>query len=366
VHPVSLTLCDFQFASSIPLMKKPRFRRVLAIETSCDDTSVAIVDDARRVLALKSLNQDDVHAPFGGVIPELACRNHTQRLLPLLEEVLLESGFDWDEIDGIVVTSKPGLIGSLLVGVATAKTLAYLKGKPLIGVNHVEGHLHAPLLKFGDYAPPEDFTYPFIGLCVSGGHTSLHHVKALGKYILLGRTVDDAAGEAFDKFGKLLGLGYPAGFRVDQLAQGGNKKAFTFPRPMMKKGDLNFSFSGLKTAGLLVLRDDPRALEQKADVCASYQEAIVDVLVEKLRRAVEKTGVRRAVITGGVSANSRLREAAREWAADEGVELLIPPLKLCTDNAAMIGLVGLLRFMKGERSPLSLSPEAFMKVSELV
>lgn len=342
-----------------------KIKCVLAIETSCDDTSVALVEAPGKVLAVRSLNQDDLHAPFGGVIPELACRNHTLALLPLLNEVFVESGIGWKDIDGIAVTSKPGLIGSLLVGVSTAKTLAYLNDKPLIGVNHIEGHLHAPLLTFGDYAPPPDFDYPFVGLCVSGGHTSLHHVKALGKYTLLGRTLDDAAGEAFDKFGKLIGLGYPAGAKLDKLARGGRRDAFDFPRPLMKKDELNFSFSGLKTAGMMLVRERPEVLENKSDVCASYQEAIVDVLVAKLKRAVEKTGLKRAVITGGVSANSRLREAAQNWAAADGVQLLIPPLKLCTDNAAMIGLVGLLRLARGEKSDLKLSPEAFMKVSEL-
>jgi N6-L-threonylcarbamoyladenine synthase len=337
-----------------------RHRLILAIETSCDDTSVALVNDNDFVVGMKSQNQDDVHAPYGGVIPELACRNHTLRILPLLDQLLKETGTSWKQIDGIAVTSKPGLIGSLLIGVTTAKSLAYLHDLPLIGVNHLEGHLHAPLLKNQDYAPPEDFDYPFVGLCVSGGHTSLYNVKALGKYTLLGRTLDDAAGEAFDKFGKLLGLGYPAGHLVDKLSREGNIKAYDFPRPLLKNKNLDFSFSGLKTAGQLMLQKELAKGEVseviKADLCASYQEAIIDVLIEKLKRAVEKTKSKRAVITGGVSANSRLRAAATEWAKKAGVELLIPPLKFCTDNAAMIGLVGLRRF----QSALDLSPEAFM------
>ncbi len=343
------------------------FDLVLAIETSCDDTSVALVNSSREVVGLRSVSQDDVHAPFGGVIPELACRNHTMKLLPLVNEVLSQAGVEWDSIDGIAVTVKPGLIGSLLVGVTTAKTLAFIYDKPLIGVNHIEGHIHAPFLKFGEYSPPADFDYPFVGLCVSGGHTSLYHVKSLGKYELIGRTLDDAAGEAFDKFGKQIGLGYPAGRHIDDLAKGGNVAAFDFPRAMMKKGDLNFSFSGLKTSGSMLVKKDPSIAESsKSDLCASYQEAIVDVLVEKLQRGVVAAGVKRVVVTGGVSANSRLRLRLEAWALAEGIVCLVPPIQLCTDNAAMIGLVGLLRLNIGERSKLTLSPEAYLKVSELV
>jgi N6-L-threonylcarbamoyladenine synthase len=345
---------------------------VLAIETSCDDTSVALVDHSGFVLEMKSQNQDSIHAPFGGVIPELACRNHTLRILPLLDDLMLSARVKWRDIVGIAVTSKPGLVGSLLIGVTTAKTLAYLHDLPIIGVNHLEGHLHAPLLKSSSYRPPENFTYPFVGLCVSGGHTSLYFVKALGKYTLLGRTLDDAAGEAFDKFGKILGLGYPAGHLVDKLSRQSkaNPKAFRFPRALMKKGSLDFSFSGLKTAGSLEvqkLKIENQNLSEavKINLCASYQEAVVDVLIEKLFRATESMKCGRAVITGGVSANSRLREAALLEAKKRDVELLIPPLEFCTDNAAMIGYVGMKRLSRGEKSDLSLSPESFMKVSEL-
>jgi N6-L-threonylcarbamoyladenine synthase len=346
------------------------FKTVLAFETSCDDTSVALVAADGTVLGVKSQNQDEVHAPFGGVIPELACRNHTMRILPLLDELLRETKISWGQIDGISVTSKPGLIGALLIGVTVAKTLSMIHKKPLIGVNHLEGHLHAPLLRDESYSPHEGFDYPFLGLCVSGGHTSLYHVKGLGRYKLLGRTLDDAAGEAFDKFGKLIGLGYPAGAKLDQVAKGGDIKAYEFPRALMKKGDLNFSFSGLKTAGSLEVQKlgglSSLKREQISDLCASYQEAIVDVLVEKTARALESTGLKRAVITGGVSANSRLRDRASEKLKTMAVELLIPPIRFCTDNAAMIGYVGLKRLNRGERSDLKLSPEAFMKVAELV
>jgi len=347
-------------------MKKV-FNICLAIETSCDDTSVALVDKSGFVLAQKSQNQDSVHSPFGGVIPELACRNHTMRLLPLLDELFEESKLDWKKVDGIAVTSKPGLIGALLVGVTVAKTLSLLYDLPIVGVNHLEGHLHAPLLRDDQYKPDEEFTYPFVGLCVSGGHTSLYNVKAFGKYQLLGRTVDDAAGEAFDKFGKILGLGYPAGAKVDLLAKSGNRKAFNFPKAFMKKDDLQFSFSGLKTAGSLKIKELGLNLTEsvKADLCASYQEVIVEVLVEKTLRALKKTGLKRAVITGGVSANSRLRElAAAEFNKSE-VKFLIPPMRYCTDNAAMIGIAGIRRLQKGQNDSLKLHPEAFMKVAQL-
>lgn len=346
---------------------KKQVKLVLGFETSCDDTSVALVESSGFVRGSLTQNQDDTHAPYGGVIPELACRNHTMRILPLLDELLKKTKVTWGEVDGIAVTSKPGLIGSLLVGVTVAKTLAAVHDKPLIGVNHLEGHLHAPLLRDDTYAPSEGFDYPFVGLCVSGGHTSLYAVKGLGKYQLLGRTLDDAAGEAFDKFGKFLGLGYPAGHRVDKLAAGGNTEAFEFPRALMKqKNNLDFSFSGLKTAGSLKIKELGGAEKFVPDLCASYQEAVVDVLVEKTLWAVKKTGLQRVVITGGVSANSRLRKLASERLGAQGVELLIPPLKFCTDNAAMIALVGLRRLERGEKSRLTLSPEAFMKVAELV
>jgi len=341
---------------------------VLALETSCDDTSVALVDESGSVLAVQSVNQDDIHRPYGGVIPELACRNHTMRLLPLIESIFKEAGKTWNDVDGICVTSKPGLIGSLMVGVTTAKTLAYVKGLPLLGVNHLEGHLHAPFLRLGTVSPPSNFGYPFVGLCVSGGHTSLYHVEDLGRYTLLGKTVDDAAGEAFDKFSKLMGLGYPGGAIVDKLAHGGDVGAYGFPRAFKQRGNLNFSFSGLKTAALLVIEkmDDKEFEREKSNLCASYQEAIVDVLVDKLAQAVEKVKTPNAVITGGVAANSRLRERMQAWANQKGICLVVPPPQFCTDNAAMIGYVGIKRMARDERSDLSLTASAFMKVAELV
>jgi N6-L-threonylcarbamoyladenine synthase len=349
---------------------KKIFNICLAIETSCDDTSVALVHSSGSVLGLKSQNQDDVHGPFGGVIPELACRNHTMRILPLIQELFKESKITWKEIDGVAVTSKPGLIGALLVGVTVAKTLAMLHDLPVVGVNHLEGHIHAPFLKDEGYGPPPDFDYPFVGLCVSGGHTSLYEIKKFGKYRLLGRTVDDAAGEAFDKFGKKLGLGYPAGAKVDFLSLKGDAKTFKFPRAFMKKDDLQFSFSGLKTSGHLKIAEMTSELgelsdETRANLCASYQEAIVEVLIEKLLRALNLTGLKTAVITGGVSANSRLRALAEEKLKAQGYTSVVPPLRFCTDNAAMIGMVGIKRLNLGEDDSFKLTPQAFMKIAEL-
>lgn len=332
--------------------------KVLAIETSCDDTSVAVVDDSGRVHAVLSRNQDSSHQPFGGIVPEIACRNHTQFLLPLIDDVLRCSNTIWDGIDGICVTSRPGLIGSLLVGVVTAKSLALALGKPLIGVNHLEGHLLAPYLMDAKYTPRYQRQYPSLGLVISGGHTSLYRLVSPGKYLLLGETVDDAAGEAFDKLAKMLGLGFPGGAVVDFHAQSGSAQAFEFPRPMMRSESLNFSFSGLKTAAYRMIHSlSIEEIKAKMnDLCASYQEAIVDVLLAKLALALKRVEARQVIVTGGVSANSRLRQRATEWADENKIDLLIPPLRFCTDNAAMIGLAGIERLMRNESDTMQLGP----------
>ena len=345
---------------------------ILAFESSCDDTSVALMDAQGIVLALRSQNQDAVHAPYGGVFPELACRNHTRWILPLLDQVFSDSGAQWKDVKAIAVTARPGLIGSLMVGVTTAKALALAKGLPLIDVNHLEGHLHACFVDRTSKGGA--LNYPFLGLCVSGGHTALYLVKGLGKYEKLGQTLDDAAGEAFDKFGKLIGLGYPAGPVVDKRAAGGDAKAYAFPRPLVKRNkDLNFSFSGLKTAGLEQVRrlapagsESDSSFDEKtiANLCASYQEAIVDVLIEKLVRAVKKTGIKTVVITGGVAANSRLRSRAEDWAKTIGVAVHTPPRSLCADNAAMIAYVGLQKYKAKQFTDLSLSPQALSNPKE--
>jgi N6-L-threonylcarbamoyladenine synthase len=333
---------------------------VLAIETSCDDTSVAVLDGQGQVLAMMAANQDSSHKPFGGVVPEVASRRHIENLLPLIQQTVQKSGVDWLDITGIAVTSRPGLIGSLLVGVVTAKTLSLVHKIPFIGVNHIEGHLLAALLRDTDYTPPEGFRFPYLGLAVSGGHTHLFECQSKGHYRLLGQTVDDAAGEAFDKFAKMLGLGFPGGVQVDSTAKGGDSKAFAFPRALQHSDGFDFSFSGLKTAGQRTL--DSLSAEEKADrqkdLCASFQEAIVDVLIDRLVRASKKTGLKNWTITGGVSANSRLRERAVKAAAENGAILALPPIRYCTDNAAMIGLAGLYRLQNKESSPQDLSPSA--------
>lgn len=333
---------------------------ILGIETSCDDTSVAVLSLDGEVKGLLSANQDSAHRPFGGVVPEVASRQHTENLLPLIDRVLHSSDIRWSDITGIAVTSRPGLIGSLLVGVVTAKTLALANDVPFVGVNHIEGHLLAALLRDESYSPPSGFEFPYLGLAVSGGHTHLFACEEPGKYKLLGHTVDDAAGEAFDKFAKMLKLGFPGGVQVDRLAVKGNSKAFQFPRGLLHEDNLNFSFSGLKTAGMRALEAlKPEEIEaKKSDLCASYQEAIVEVLIEKLKKASAKTGLKNWTVTGGVSANSRLRVRAQEAATALGATLALPPLRYCTDNAAMIALAGLFKIKNGETSPQDLSPSA--------
>lgn len=333
-------------------------KKVLAIETSCDDTSVAIVDHTGWVIALVSATKDLDHEPYGGIVPEIASRNHSIVLLPLIDQIFLKANLNWNDIDGIAVTTRPGLIGALIVGLVTAKSLAQLKSKPLIGINHLEGHLLAPFLKDQDYAPPEDFTYPYIGFAISGGHTSLYYIESLGRYRVLGTTRDDAAGEAFDKFAKMAGLGFPGGVRVDQIAKTGKTDAFDFPRSMIHEDNFEMSFSGLKASGQRLLESMSKEEIQNhlPDLCASFQEAIVDVLLKKLDLAAKKLNCRQIILTGGVSANTRLRERAEVLAKQKGYRLVVPPIRYCTDNAAMIGLVGILRMNQGEFADMTLAP----------
>ncbi len=330
--------------------------KVLAIETSCDDTSVALVGADGYVHALLSASQDDDHAKFGGIVPEIACRNHSFHLLPLIDQVI--KNHSWESIDGIAVTNRPGLVGSLIVGLVTAKTLAQAKLKPFIGVNHLEGHLLAPFLRDEDYSPQFSFDQKCIALAVSGGHSSLYEIRGVGEYYVLGETRDDAAGEAFDKFAKMLGLGFPGGVKVDRLAQAGDSSAYAFPRGLIKEETFDFSFSGLKSSAHRLLETMTRdEVESKIEnLCASFQRAICDVLIAKLDRAVNHLKHEHVVVTGGVSANSSLRSMATEWAKQKGVSLQIPPLRYCTDNAAMIGYAGILRMNQGERSDLQLGP----------
>lgn len=334
------------------------FKKILAVETSCDDTSVAIVQDDGFVIQMLSASQDKEHELYGGIVPEIASRNHSIVLLRLIEKVLTETNLNYSDIDGFAVTNRPGLIGSLIVGIMTVKSLSHSLKKPYIGVNHLEGHLLAPFLKDSSYAPPEDFGYPFIALAVSGGHSSIYLVKGPSDYTIVGMTKDDAAGEAFDKFGKMVGLGFPGGVRVDQLSKAGNKKAYDFPRSLVHDESLMMSFSGLKSsAHRLVSALSPDEIKNNlADLCASFQEAIVDVLMSKLVQASKAYKIKRLVITGGVSANSRLRERCEELRS-KGFQIVIPPIRYCTDNAAMIGYTGVIQLNQGCSSDLNLGPQ---------
>jgi N6-L-threonylcarbamoyladenine synthase len=327
--------------------------RVLGIETSCDETAAAVVEDGRRALSDVVSTQIEIHRRWGGVVPELASRNHVVQVMPVVDEALSRAGVTPAEIDAVAVTSGPGLVGALLVGVQVAKALAAAWGKPLVRVNHLEGHLVAAFLS--EDAPG----FPYLGLVVSGGHTSLYAVRAFGDYRLLGHTRDDAAGEAFDKGAKLLGLPYPGGVAIDRLAKEGDAKAIRFPKAIVKGADLDFSFSGLKTALLHHVKrhgvPDGRAL---ADLCASYQEAIVRALVEKLFRAARRLQFERVVLSGGVAANSRLRAAVAERAREyEGMKVYLPAPRLCTDNAAMIAVAGTHALLRGERAGPELSAD---------
>lgn len=333
-------------------------RPILAIETSCDDTSVALVRADGFVVGLFSANQDLKHAPYGGIVPEIASRSHTDVLMPLIDVALTQTQMSFRDLCAIAVTAEPGLLGSLLVGVVTAKSLALGWNLPLVSVNHIEGHLLAPLLRDATSAPPEGFQFPYLALAVSGGHTSLFVVHELGHYEEIGTTRDDAAGEAFDKFAKMVGLGYPGGALIDRTAVGGNPSAFPFPKALRDEENLDFSFSGLKSSAHRLITDLGEAKVQSSlsDLCASYQATIVETLLEKLAWAQKKTKLRRVAITGGVSANSELRKKSEAWAKSCGVSLVIPKLSYCTDNAAMIGYAGYLRFLRGERATLDLAP----------
>ena len=319
--------------------------RVLGIETSCDETGLALYDEARGLLAQRLHSQVDMHRAYGGVVPELASRDHIRRVLPLLDECLEEVRLGREAIDGIAVTTGPGLAGALLVGASIGHALGLALGRPVVGVHHLEGHLLSPLL--ADPAP----AFPFVALLVSGGHTQLMRVDGFGNYRLLGETVDDAAGEAFDKTAQLLGLGYPGGPAVSHLADSGRPGAFSFPRPMLHSGNLDFSFSGLKTAVLTAVRRIEVTCEQaRADVARAFVDAVVDVLAAKSRAALRATQLARLVVAGGVGANRQLRARLGTASAAEGFELFFPPLDLCTDNGAMIARAGLVRLRAGQRS----------------
>ena len=323
---------------------------VLGIESSCDETAAAVLADGRRVLSNVVASQDAIHAPYGGVVPELASRRHLEVIVPVVEKALADSGVRLADLDGIAVTQGPGLVGSLLVGCAVAKSLAYVHRLPLVSVNHLEGHIYATFLTDD---PPE---HPFLALVVSGGHTALYHARAPLEYALVGQTRDDAAGEAFDKVAKHLGLGFPGGPVIERISAAGDPRAVTFPLAQMSDGAPDFSFSGLKTSvSLYVKRRAPLGPAETADVAASFQAAVVKMLVRKTVKAALHHGVKRVVLTGGVAANGPLRAALEAAALEHGLRLHIPPRSLCTDNAAMITAAGTVRLAAGARAPLDLN-----------
>jgi N6-L-threonylcarbamoyladenine synthase len=326
---------------------------VLGVETSCDDTAAAVLVDGRAIKANVVSSQDEIHSPYGGVVPELASRQHVRHILPIIDGALSQAGVRLNDIDGIAVTRGPGLVGSLLVGLSVVKGISYRWRIPYVGVNHLEAHLLAIFLD-------REVPFPYLSLLASGGHTLLYLVRDFGDYRYLGGTRDDAAGEAYDKVAKMMGLGYPGGRVIDQLAKSGNPRAISFPRARLKKSSYEFSFSGLKTAVWHYLREREKNIveEQKADIAASFQEAVVDMLIAPAVRAATELDIRRIVLAGGVAANSRLRQKMAEKARAEGVEVDVPPPSLCTDNGAMIALAGYHSLKRGNKDDLQLNADA--------
>lgn len=323
---------------------------VLGIETSCDDTAVAVLRDGREILANVVSSQDHVHGPYGGVVPELASRQHIENIVPIIDAALQNAGVKLPEIGGIAVTYGPGLVGSLLVGLSMAKGLSYRWGIPYVGVNHLEAHLLAIQLE-------QSVQFPYIALLASGGHTLLYRVNDVGAYLYLGGTRDDAAGEAFDKVAKMMGLGYPGGRIIDNLAKNGDPAAIRFPRARFRKASYEFSFSGIKTAVWHYLKSAAATIRQE-DIAASFQEAVVDMLVQPAIAAARADGIERIVLSGGVAANSRLRAKMKEKSAAENIETFFPAQKFCTDNGAMIALTGYEWLKRGRRDDYRLNADA--------
>ncbi|RDE87000.1 tRNA (adenosine(37)-N6)-threonylcarbamoyltransferase complex transferase subunit TsaD [Aggregatibacter kilianii] len=338
--------------------------RILGIETSCDETGVAIYDEEKGLIANQLHTQIALHADYGGVVPELASRDHIRKLAPLLQAALQEANLTAKDIDGVAYTCGPGLVGALLVGSTVARSLAYAWNVPAIGIHHMEGHLLAPMLEEN---PPH---FPFMALLVSGGHTQLVRVDGVGRYELLGESIDDAAGEAFDKTAKLLGLDYPGGAALARLALNGTPNRFVFPRPMTDRPGLDFSFSGLKTfaANTLhqVMQEEGELAEQsKADIAYAFQEAVVDTLAIKCKRALKQTGLKRLVIAGGVSANKQLRQTLAELMQQLGGQVFYPQPQFCTDNGAMIAYAGFLRLKQGQQQDLAIEVRPRWAMTEL-
>lgn len=334
---------------------------ILAIESSCDETACAVIKNGHEICSNVVSTQIKIHEKFGGVVPEVASRKHLEYIDIVIEESLAESGYSFEDIDAIAVTMGPGLIGALLVGLSTAKGLAYALGKPLIGVHHIEGHIYANFL-----ANP-DITLPCLCLVVSGGHTNIVKIASHGHYEILGQTVDDAAGEAFDKVARAIGLGYPGGPKIDALAKQGDPKAIAFPRAKLDE-PLNFSFSGLKSAVLNYLNQAEMKHEviNRSDVAASFQEAVVDVLVDHTLQAMKEQDIHTLLLAGGVSANSRIRDRFEKSCAENGYSLCYPPLSLCTDNAAMIGAAAAYKYDRNEFAEYDLNAVAQLPFSEYV
>lgn len=336
---------------------------VLGLETSCDETGVALYDSERGLLADALFSQIDLHRVYGGVVPELASRDHVKRLLPLLREVLEEAGRKPEDIDGIAYTAGPGLVGALLVGASCAQALAFAWGVPALGVHHMEGHLLAPML---EEQPPQ---FPFVALLVSGGHTQLVRVDGIGRYQLLGESVDDAAGEAFDKTAKLIGLGYPGGPEIARLAQSGTPGRFTFPRPMTDRPGLDFSFSGLKTFALNTWQQCRNAGDDgeqtRCDIALAFEQAVVDTLTIKCKRALKQTGLKRLVIAGGVSANQSLRQSLGKMLGEMKGDVFYARPRFCTDNGAMIAYAGCQRLLAGQQDGPAIGVQARWPMEQL-
>lgn len=326
---------------------------LLAIETSCDETAAAVVRDGREILSSVISSQIAIHAAYGGVVPEIASRKHLESLAPVVSQALRDAGVGMEALEGVAVTRGPGLSGALLVGYSAAKAIAVARKIPFVGVHHIEGHLFAPFLE-------QPVEFPFLALVVSGGHTHLYHVEGFGRYTTLGRTIDDAAGEAYDKCAKIMGMPYPGGALIDKMARSGDPDAIRLPRPLLRDGTLNFSFSGLKTAVMQHVMKNPVTIPGQAadDLCASFQQAVCDVLAAKTEAAILQSGAARLVVAGGVACNSGLRSRMTALCKKMGVELSIPSPSLCGDNAAMLAVSGDYYLSHGLVSPLTLDVTA--------